>query len=258
MTVKMDFVHDLADILVEARRSRTQPKAEHLGFEIDSTEKAYAVQERVAGLLGWFGEATPQYWKSGGPGKEKPILHAPLPPEGVLASPGDASQLLLFAPGIEAEVALRLGQDVMPDVASRLAPPDIDALIDGMTVAIEIVDTRWSEGMDAPALLRLADQQAHGALVLGEWQPYQRRDWAVQACRIRIGTQEDRVTQGTHAYGDPTWGLLEWLRHAARKGATVPAGTVVTTGSWCGILPVERGERVQVAFDGLGEVEVLV
>ena len=37
-----------------------------------------------------------------------------------------------------------------------------------------------------------------------------------------------------------------------RSGQTVPAGTVVSTGSWSGCLPVARGTRVRVAFDGLG------
>lgn len=258
MTEEVDFVQDVADILVEARRTGTQAKAAALDVGIASIEKAYAVQDRVASMLNWFGEVAPTYWKSGGPGKEKAILHAALPPDGVLASPGDASDLLLFAPGIEAEIALRLGRDVTPNISDQLTYANIDDLIDSMTVAIEVVDSRWFEGPDAPAMLRLADQQSHGALVLGEWQPYARRNWAAQTCRIRIGTQEDQVRQGTHAYGDPTWAVPEWLRHATRKGATVAAGTVVTTGTWCGILPVERGERIVVEFERLGEVAIRV
>ena len=37
--------------------------------------------------------------------------------------------------------------------------------------------------------------------------------------------------------------LPTWLRHATRHGGTVPA---VTTGTWCGMLAVQRGELVQV------------
>ena len=258
MTTGLDVVQDLADILVDARRNRRPMKSATLDNESVSIENANAVQARVAETLGWFDTAMPQYWKSGGPAKDKPILHAPLPPEGVFTSPADASQVLLFAPGIEAEIALRLGKDITPDAVNGMAQSDIADLIDGMAVSIEIVDSRWAEGAEAPTLLRLADQQSHGALVLGEWQRYQRRDWSAQTCRIRIGTQVDIVKQGTHAYGDPAWGLLEWLRHATRNGATVPAGTVVTTGTWCGVLPVEKGERVLVMFEGLGEAEVVV
>src|SRR5690606_10206759 len=177
MKIGLDVVQELAEILIEARRNRQQVKAGTLTCLPESVEDAYAVQARVAQRLGWFDAAMPQYWKSGGPGKDKPILHAPLPPQGVITSPAEASQVLLFSPGIEAEIALRLGEDVAPDTVEKLAPSDIGTLLDGMAVSIEIVDSRWAEGADAPALLRLADQQSHGALVLGEWQSYQRRDW---------------------------------------------------------------------------------
>ena len=58
--------------------------------------------------------------------------------------------------------------------------------------------------------------------------------------------------------GDPAWLLRAWLRHATRAGDTVPGGTVVTTGTWCGILPATAGEWVHVAFQGIGEAAVLL
>ncbi len=35
-------------------------------------------------------------------------------------------------------------------------------------------------------LAKLADQQSHGALVLGDWIAFEARDWATQTCRVRI------------------------------------------------------------------------
>ncbi len=124
-----------------------------------------------------------------------------------------------------------------------------------MAVSIEVVDSRWQQYTDAPALLKLADLQAHGALVLGEWMPYQARDWASQRCHVRIGAQE-LERRGTHALGDPAFGLVAWLRHATREGRRVEAGTVVTTGTWVGILPASAGDLVTVAFDGIGSASV--
>jgi len=43
---------------------------------------------------------------------------------------------------------------------------------------------------------------------------------------------------GTHSLRDPAWVLPQWLRHATRHGATLPAGTVVTTGTWAGVVPL--------------------
>ena len=65
-----------------------------------------------------------------------------------------------------------------------------------------------------------------------------------------------RGFRGSHPLGDPAWLLAVWLQHATRHGETVPAGTVVTTGTWCGMLPAQAGERVQVNFEGIGAAEV--
>jgi 2-keto-4-pentenoate hydratase len=124
-----------------------------------------------------------------------------------------------------------------------------------MTVSIEIVDSRWEDPAKASALLRLADQQSHGALVLGTWVPYAARDWAAQVCETRIGTNAPDLRKGAHSMGDPAWLLPIWLRHVTRNGTTVPAGIVVTTGSWVGVLPVRKGDTVVVEFPGIGRAE---
>jgi 2-keto-4-pentenoate hydratase len=69
---------------------------------------------------------------------------------------------------------------------------------------------------------------------------------------VAIGSAPARQFQGSHSLGDPAWLLAQWLRHVARNGATVPAGTVVTTGTWCGMLPASPGDLVTVRFDGIG------
>lgn len=125
-----------------------------------------------------------------------------------------------------------------------------------MTVSIEIVDSRWQQGVNAPSLLKLADLQSHGALVLGEWVPFAPRDWTEQACTVTIGNAAPMEFRGSHSMGDPAWVLLAWLRHATREGRTVPAGTVVTTGTWCGMLPAAAGDRVSAHFEGVGEAVV--
>jgi 2-keto-4-pentenoate hydratase len=50
--------------------------------------------------------------------------------------------------------------------------------------------------------------------------------------------------------------LPEWLRHATRDGDVLPAGSVVSTGTWCGALEAQAGDRVCVQFDGVGEAVV--
>ena len=153
-------------------------------------------------------------------------------------------------------MALRIGQDVDAERAAKL---DVDAarqLVDAMCVSIELVDSRWTEGLDAPALAKLADLQSHGALVLGEWRPFAARDWAAQRCIVTIGKQPVMEFRGTHSLSDPAYVLPAWLRHATQGGEVVRAGTVVTTGTWCGLPLAQAGDHVTAEFPGIGRAEV--
>jgi 2-keto-4-pentenoate hydratase len=248
----MDPIDAAVAALVHARRSG-QPAAD---LPLPDAAAAYAVQERVAQALGWFGDAVPQHWKSGGPSPTAGQTHAPLPPQGVWASPADARAWPFHFRGIEAEIALRLGREVDAALAAGLEADAAGALVEAMCVSIEIVDSRWAAAAAAPPLAKLADLQSHGALVLGEWVPFTTRDWAAQRCRVTIGHAPTVEHRGTHSFGNPVHVLPQWLRHATRGGRRLPAGTVVTTGTWCGLPLAAAGDRVQVEFPGIGSAEV--
>lgn len=252
-------VDAVIEALLIARRTGQPSDAERLSSAVPTPDDAYLVQDALANELDWFADAPPTHWKSGGASRSAVMTHAPLPPAGVWASPADARTWPFRLRFIEAEIALRLGQPVDAALAATLDMSSASALVDAMCVSIEIVDSRWQQGFKAPALLRLADLQSHAALVLGEWVPYragqEARDWLTQTCRVQIG---DSVTEhrGSHTCGDPAWVLPEWLRHATCDGAVLPAGSVVTTGTWCGALPAQAGDTVSVRFDGIGQAQV--
>jgi 2-keto-4-pentenoate hydratase len=249
----------LTEALVAARRGNHTLDAAPWTDALQDATQAYEVQDAVAAALGWFGAgAVPGHWKSGGGSRSATLTHAPLPPSGVRQSPADFDDLVFHTPGIESEIALRLGQGVTPAQAAKLHHDDAASLIDAMTVSVEIVDSRWQDLASTPALLRLADSQVHGALVLGDWQPYGAIDWASQRCETRVGDAEAVVREGTHPLADPAWLLPIWLRHITRHGHTAPAGTVVTTGSWVGIVPCRRGDQVTAEFAGIGAVRLKV
>jgi 2-keto-4-pentenoate hydratase len=112
--------------------------------------------------------------------------------------------------------------------------------------------------LEAPPLAKLADLQLHGALVLGEGVTFAPRDWTRQECLVKIGTRIERRFTGTHSLADPAFVLPALLRHVTRDGAVLPAGSVVTTGTWCGLLTAEEGESVEVSFEGIGRASVTV
>lgn len=248
------MTHETTHQLIEARRHRRPALAAN--FCPPDLQAAYAVQEELARALGWFNAGAARYWKSGGPSRNAELTHAALPPLGIWTSPAAAGDWAFNFRDIEAEIALRLSCDVDAALAKSLDLPQALGLIDGMCAAIEIVDSRWIEKLDAPICAKLADLQSHGALVLGSWVPFATRDWAQQVCRTQIGRQQPVELQGGHSLADPAFVLPAWLRHATRHGQTVPAGTVVTTGSWVGILHAEPGDLVTVEFPGIGKASV--
>jgi 2-keto-4-pentenoate hydratase len=248
----MDPIATAVDALVRARRSGEAAAA----VTLPDADAAYAVQDGVAAALAWFGNAAPRHWKSGAPSKAALQTHAPLPPEGVWPSPADSRHWPFHWRGIEAEIALRLSCDLDAERAAHLDLDGAAALVDAMCVAIEIVDSRWAEAQQAPPLAKLADLQSHGALVLGGWVPFQRRDWSSQLCRVRVGQAAPTEHRGTHSLADPAAVLPAWLRHATRGGRRLDAGTIVTTGTWCGLPLAAAGDRVHVDFPGIGHADV--
>lgn len=249
----------LRDALLQARRDHRPLAAEaHWELAVPDTEAALALQQAQGEALGaWAPGALPRHWKSGSAGRDVPLLHAPLLPGGVWGDGADLSATPFFAPLVEAELALRLGRDVSAAEAAALGPADADALPDAVALSIEVVDSRWLDLAHTPALLKLADFQVHGALVLGDWLPWsdwRAHDWSRQAGRLQVGDAPARAFVGSHPLGTPQWLLPHWLRHLTRHGATVPAGTIVTTGAWCGAVPVSRGLPVQLEFEHLGRL----
>lgn len=249
----------LTDALVAARSGNCILDASPWTDALADANQAYEVQDAVAAALGWFdGQRVPGAWKSGGASRTATLTHAPLPPAGVRQSGADFSDMVFHTPGIESEIALRLGQNVTPEQAASLNHANAASVVDAMAVSVEIVDARWQDLAATPALLRLADSQVHGALAVGDWVPYAAIDWAKQRCEAKVGGAETVVREGTHPLADPTWLLPTWLRHITRNGQTAPKGTVVTTGSWVGVLPCRRGDQVTAAFPGVGVLRLSV
>ena len=198
-------IEAVAAALLQAREQFQLADSTDLADALSTDEDAYAVQDAVASALHWYDHMPPHHWKSGGASRNAALMHAPLPPAGVWSSGASAEDWPFTLRGIEVEVALRLERPVDAALAATLDDSRAQSLIEAMAVSIEVVDSRWLQGADAPALLRLADLLSHGALVLGDWTPYAPRDWANQSCRVEIGEREPVERYGTHSLGDPAW-----------------------------------------------------
>jgi len=230
----MAATDDLIEQLIACHRAGTLLRAADWAHAVRDEADAYAVQEGVAQALGWHFDR----WKSGGASRQGPFSHSPV-------NPRVGTALL----GVEAEIALRIGRAV-PAIDAQ---GPLDGVVDAMCIAVECVASRWEEGLAAPDLLRMADHQSNAGLLLGPWQPFRALDWGQLEWRLALPGQPDIVRRGGHSLADPAGVLPAWLRHVTRHGATVPAGTVVTTGAWGGLHALAGDARGTLSFEGVGE-----
>ena len=255
-----NVIAKISAALVEARRSG-QPADESPWADVSlAADDIYRIQERVAAELGWAdavgAPAAVSYWKGGGAGPGSVASFSRLPPPWVRPAPGPFRAQDFHRLGIEIEVAFRLARDVEAvDLASRTAH-DPAAFLDAMAVSIELVYFRWSGQDRAPRDLRSADLQSNGALVLGEWTPLRTVDWAAQVATLEIDGQSAGRWQGSFAQGDPLWFAPQWLAHAVARHGRLAEGSVLTTGTWCGLVWLEGRAEVVARFDGIGEARL--
>lgn len=222
-TLKL-MIEALIQALAACHRDGTHLQAADWAGAVRSEADAYAVQDGVACALGWRLDR----WKSGGAGPQGPFSHSPV-------NPVAGGRPLL---GIEAEVALRVDASGAPEA---------------MCIAVELVASRWAEGLAAPDLLRMADFQSNAGLLLGEWQPYRVLDWAQLEWRLSLPGQQAIVRRGGHSLANPAGVLPAWFAHATRDGATVKSGAVVTTGAWGGLHAWTGLVQGALAIEGFSE-----
>jgi len=250
----------IAQTLIEARRTGIPADATPFEGQLESTAQAMDVQRLVLEAVAPEQAPVSRHWKSGGPSRTTEILHSPLLDSGIWKNPAQAGDHHFNLRLIEIEIGFKTKHAVTSAQAAVMTQAQGHALIDAFTVTIELVDSRWIQGNDTPGLLKLADMQSHGALVIGQWLPYgeqeMHRDWSKQRCTVKIGSQAPLEFVGTHSMQDPRWVIPEWVRHATAGGQVLPAGSIVTTGSWSGVPAAQAGDLVVGQFDGIGTLSV--
>ncbi len=217
---------------------------------VADADQAYQVQGQLAARLGPVGG-----WKVGAANDQAEPNCAPLPASVVVPQGSPLAVPARSLRGIELEVAVRLGADLLPGDA-LLAPEAIASAIDAVMPAIEIVDSRLAEGRGAPVPAKLADLQSHGALVLGAPVRTDLRGIDLRTLRAQLWFDGRSVADTTGGHTAPdVMRLIAWLaRHAQARGLPLRAGQVITTGSCTGLVMAPAGARVEGEVAGLGRV----
>ncbi len=239
-----------AALLLEIRRTRARPRGLPAHLTPHGIEEASAIQDRVVARLGGIGG-----WKIVHPPPGAAPRCSPVPASVIHASGAAFDWDALLWPEVEVEIALQLGQD-LPPRARPYAPDEAAAAVARMTVAFEVLGSRFADRTAVTRDESLADLLSCAAVVTGTGDAaFAALDCADVAMTLRF----DDAVVGSAAGGPSTaevLGTLTWLaNHACTRAGGLRAGQVVITGARIHPLDLpRRGTRLVARAQGLGEV----
>lgn len=241
-------VEAAASHLVSAYRSGT-PVDPLPGWAPADIAEAYAIQAAVLEGLG----AAAGAFKAGRKTADDVPMFAPIRAETVHLSGATIPTAESRLRGVELEVGFRLERDPpapdTPDFATALA----DVVV--AVPCLEIVEARLSDPDAADPLWKLADNQANGALIVGDpvadWQSL---SLASPSVDLSIGGR--RVKSGVMpAPGGPPFDTFAALvRALGTHCGGLHAGHVVICGSLTGVDYANAGDALSGSISGLGTV----
>ncbi len=171
-------------------------------------------------------------------------------------APATVAHADYWRPGVECEIAVRLGRSLAP-AAAPFDRAAVAGAVEACMAAIEIVDDRYDDfrALDTPTLI--ADDFFSAGAVLGSpLAAWHALDLAAVGGVMTINGVQVGAGTGADVMGHP-FEALAWLaNHAAAGGRPLQAGDVVLTGSVVETKWVESGDTVCVAVTGLGEAAV--
>jgi len=217
--------------------------------------EATAVADETARRLGPVAA-----WKVGASSKTAVPARAPINAATVFLGIERLSLGVYRAPLIEAEIAFRLGSD-LPTRETPYTVEEVAAAIVSVHPLFEICDTRFAAHKTQDGFSHMADQQSHGALIVGpavggngtSWLGH---DFANQPVRLVVDGTDPIERVGGNSAGEP-FRLLVWMANeGTRDFGGLKAGWVITTGSHTGAVPVRAGGSARADFPGVGSIEL--
>lgn len=157
---------------------------------------------------------------------------------------------------IEPELAFFFGKD-LPPRAEPYTPDEVDAAIARTHMALELINSRYTDPASCEFPEMLADGLVNQGLFIG---PQVDSDSARGASSFTItltcANGEVIERQGQHPNTHPR-APLYWLAEFLRsQGQGIVAGQAVITGSYAGVIEVPINTDIQIDYAGLGSMQV--
>lgn len=240
-----------ARIFVERRQNGEQSDRLPESCRPLDIESALAIQSEVTRLLG----DSIAGWKCGTPSEGRVVL-APIHASSVHTVSPCMVRTRRGQVRIEPELAFIIGCDLPPREAPYL-PGDIDDGIASTHLALELIESRYTDPAAAGFVENLADGLLNLGLYIGpEVNSEKARLAAAIPLCVRHGTDEERTLDGQHPNANPRAPLYWLAEFLHSRGTGLKAGQAVITGSYAGSFDVPADQDIAIQYGGLGELRV--
>jgi 2-keto-4-pentenoate hydratase len=253
----------IAEMLMREHAGGTAFQAFAADFGIATADEAYAVQREYVRLLiqsrgtktaGYkIGLTTPRMQAMCG--IDSPVAGVILK-DRVHVSGARIKTSAYGHVGLEFEIAVRLGKDLVP-AGPTLTIADVAASVDGVSPAIELIDDRGADYRKLDALSLIADNAWNGGIVLGDFMPAFPDLAAIEAIVSVDGKIVDHGF-GRDVLGHPFHSVAWLAAHLDARGSRLRAGDIVMTGSVVTTKFPDRATHYHYELTGCGAVELSV
>jgi|TARA_Y100000590_G_scaffold409088_1_gene500850 2-keto-4-pentenoate hydratase len=242
-----------AKILAEATRSRTLINRLPVDIRPVNSEDGKAIAEAALDLI----DKEVVGWKIGyaSIAERRDMENVPVPGRllqgSILQSPANIHLSELNHPLIEAEIALVLGSD-MPARDTLYTPEEAKEAVSSAHVAIEIADPRYKDFNEPENAEFIADNACSRFVVVGPEVPNW-KDGPLSDIEVTMLFDDELVSKGRKDDDrcDGFWSLAWLINDVGKRGYSLKAGQVFSSGAVAKVLPLGNSRRVVVNFNGV-------
>lgn len=177
--------------------------------------------------------------------------------EGLLQDAGELYMENYIAPRIEAEIVFVLGKDITKDMYPVKASDIIDCTL-GVAPALEIVDSRikdWKIKIQDT----ISDSASYAAIVMGsQLTPLSGLDLSILGMAAYRNGELVHASSSAAVMGNPINAVIWLVNKMLGYGLEFKKGEVLLSGSLTAVFDMKAGDHIEVKFDRLGSVSLLI
>lgn len=200
-----------------------------LGLKMGFTSKAKMEQMGVHDII-WGRLTDEMYYENGGELSMKKFIH----------------------PRAEPEIAFRLAQDI-----NEIIPLDkVNAVVDGLTSAIEIIDSRY-ENFKFSLEDVIADNCSSSGFIIGSWKP---ATTPIRDITISLSIDGEVIHSGNSdaILGNPWESLEGAIRLAIENGEPLKKGDIILAGAATPATYIKSGQTIETTAEGFDPIFIKV